>query len=304
MENDDLLNKWLNDELDQNELIAFKQRDDYRSHVAILEAAQGFKASNFSEVVDFDTFKEKYKKQDTPVRRMNWTHSFIRIASVLVIAFGVYFTFFYNNFTQIETQVAEKITFELPDASLVTLNAGSQIDFKRRHWAKERRLNLSGEAYFKVAKGSRFDVNTKEGQVTVVGTEFNVKQRDNYFEVKCFEGIVKVASNNNEAQLKAGDTFTILNGKFDLGITTSSQPEWIDNRSIFSGIPFIKVVDELKRQYDLEIELIDVDTNRVFSGGFGHDNLDNALNAITQPMNLTFNKKSQNHVVIHGSKEQ
>jgi ferric-dicitrate binding protein FerR (iron transport regulator) len=46
------------------------------------------------------------------------------------------------------------------------------------------------EAYFQVKKGQTFSVNTTDGVVKVLGTHFNVKQRKNYFEVNCFEGLV------------------------------------------------------------------------------------------------------------------
>ena len=44
-------------------------------------------------------------------------------------------------------------------------------------WKNERSVNLDGEGFFKVAKGSKFDVETSAGTVSVVGTQFNVKNR-------------------------------------------------------------------------------------------------------------------------------
>jgi len=300
MDKDYLIEKWLNNELNDAEKEAFKQLDDYQFNVDIIKNAEFFKASNFTEVEDFESFKARYQAQNVPVKKLNWIHPFLRIASVLVIAFGVYFTFFYNNLTQVQTLASEKVIIELPDASQVTLNALSNIEFSKRKWDDNRQLSLEGEAFFKVAKGKQFDVVTTDGIVSVVGTEFNVKQRENYFEVQCFEGVVKVTSDTIIRQLIAGDTYKILNGNFTQGKTTSSQPQWIVNKSSFESIPFKEVISELQRQYDIEVSFKNVDVNRLFTGGFTHENLDNALISITQPMNLTYALSSSNHVVING----
>lgn len=300
MDKDYLIEKWLNNELNDAEKEAFKQLDDYQLHIDILEGAKEFQASNFSKIDDFNTFNERYQAQNVPVKKLNWIHPLLRFASILVIAFGVYFTFFYNNLTHVQTLASEKVIIELPDASQVTLNALSNIEFSKRKWDDNRRLSLEGEAFFKVAKGKQFDVVTSDGLVSVVGTEFNVKQRENYFEVQCFEGVVRVTSDTIIRQLIAGDTYKILNGNFTQGKTTSSQPQWTNNKSSFESIPFMEVISELQRQFDIEVSFNNVDVNRLFTGGFSHENLDNALISITQPLNLTYKLNSSNHVVIYG----
>ena len=151
----------------------------------------------------------------------------------MVVTLGIYFAFFNNPETIFETLASEKISIELPDHSKVDLNAQSSIAFNSKNWKNNRAIKLNGEAFFKVAKGSVFDVKTKQGVVTVVGTQFNVKQRDNYFEVKCFEGIVKVIANDISKQLAAGETFQLLNGQFSEGKTRASAPKWIDNLKPF-----------------------------------------------------------------------
>ena len=298
MNRENLIKKWLSDELNATENVAFKQLDDYQSHIDIIENAQHFRASKISEIDDFNVFKTRYSEQKPPIRKLYWTH--IRIASVLVIALGIYFTFFYNNFTEIQTLANQKTTIELPDNSSVRLNALSRLKYSKRKWDTNRAVNLEGEAYFIVAEGKQFDVLTSVGVVTVVGTEFNVKQRQNYFEVKCYEGIVKVSSDNIIRQLKAGDVYTVSNGKFSEGKTTYNEPQWTNAISSFESISLDQVLSELERQYNIKIILKNVNTDRLFSGGFTHKDLDNALISITQPMNLTYEISSSNSVVIYG----
>ncbi len=297
---DDLLKKWLNHDLTDAEKAVFSKQSDYAINQNIIDKAQHFKVSQFSKAYDFETFKNAYQKKPS-VKRLTWVKPLLRIAAVLLITFGLYFTVFNKNLVEVRTLVSEKATVSLPDLSQVTLNADSEITYDAKAWDSKRRLNLKGEAYFKVAKGKTFDVITKSGIVTVVGTEFNVKARNDYFEVICYEGIVKVTSDSISRQLLAGETYRILNKRFSEDKTADSEPQWTKNRSSFESIPFNEVIEELERQYTIKVAFKYTDTTRLFSGGFVHDNLENALISITQPMNLTFEISSSNQVLIHGN---
>ncbi|WP_296383892.1 FecR family protein [Winogradskyella sp.] len=296
---DDLLKKWLNDELTGAEKTAFSERSDYTINQNIIDKAQHFKASQFSKVDNFETFKNAYQNKSS-IKRSTWIKPLLRIASILLISFGVYFTFFNKNLVEESTLVSEKATISLPDLSEVTLNVNSEITYDANAWDSKRSLNLEGEAYFKVAKGKIFDVITEGGIVTVVGTEFNVKARQDYFEVICYEGIVRVTSDTITRQLTAGNTYRILNKAFSEDKTQDTEPYWTNNRSRFKSIPFTKVVEELERQYNVKVVFKNTDSTRLFSGGFVHNNLENALISITQPMNLNFEISSPNQVLIHG----
>jgi ferric-dicitrate binding protein FerR (iron transport regulator) len=299
MDLDDLEKKWLNDELTDEEKLLFNKRNNAQFNQQIIEGAQHFKASHFYQIDDFKTFKARY---NSTVKKIYWLNPLLKIASVVVIAFGIYFAFFFNHLTQVQTLVGEKQTIELPDHSIVTLNALTEVAFDKKKWKDNRKIKLNGEAYFRVTKGKTFDVVTSQGVVTVVGTQFNVKEREHYFEVKCFEGIVKVVSDTITRFLKAGDTYQILNGTFKEGKTIVKAPKWTDNISVFEAIPIKEVFAELERQYNIEI-VYKVDSNRLFTGGFVHDDLKNAIIAITKPMNLTYEMSSPTLIVIHEKKD-
>jgi len=303
MEKDYLIQKWLNNDLTDSEKDAFTQLEDYQLNIDIISSAMHFKASHFSKIEDFNVFKERYNSQNTPVKKLHWVAPMLRIASVVVIAFGIYFTFFFNNLTQVQTLANQKTTIELPDESQVTLNALSSIVYNARDWNENRSLKLEGEAYFEVAKGKKFDVLTEGGIVSVVGTKFNVKQRNNYFEVKCFEGIVSVTSDTITRQLTAGNTYRILYGNFIQQTTSFKIPQWTINTSSFKSIPFKEVIAELERQYNIKVTFKNINTNRIFTGGFIHNNLEDALISITQPMDLTYELSSSNLVVIYAKKD-
>lgn len=300
MSEESLEKKWLNNELSDSEREVFMKSDNYNLSNKIVENAKQFSASNNYKVDDFETFKNKYNK--TQPKQLDWRKPLLKIASVIVISLGIYYTFFNSNLIETQTLASEKTSITLPDNSQVTLNALTKIEYNKKDWDDNRSLKLEGEAFFKVAKGKTFDVITKKGIVTVVGTEFNVKQRANYFEVNCFEGIVKVTSDTIIRQLLAGDSYRILNKQFSENKISTPQPLWTKNTSYFTAVPFKEVLAEVERQYSVEVVFKNINTERLFTGGFTHGNIESALKSITKPMNLTYKLNSSNLVEIHEAK--
>ncbi|WP_435413105.1 FecR family protein [Psychroserpens mesophilus] len=303
MNKEDLIRKWLNNELTPAEKQLFEQGEDFKLNQAITDGAKQFKASHFSKPNTFKDLQSNYRNENQKSKQLHWFKPILKIASVVIITLGIYVTFFKSNQVKIETLVSQQTTIELPDHSSVILNSGSQLTYNKNDWESQRKLQLQGEAFFKVAKGNTFEVITSQGVVTVVGTEFNVKQRENYFEVQCFEGIVKVSSQTYLETLLAGDTFRLLNNEFSQDNTTASQPEWTQNQSRFKAVPLKVVIAELQRQYDMTIIVEHINEDRLFTGGFEHDNIENALLSITQPMDLSYKTNAANEVIIYGNKE-
>ena len=105
-----------------------------------------------------------------------------------------------------------KTEFHLPDSSFVALNMGSELYYTKKGWQTERRVELKGEAFFKVKKGSIFEVETDQGIISVLGTEFNVKSWNNYFEVTCYSGLVRVKTPKKTVQLSCHSVFRLIDG--------------------------------------------------------------------------------------------
>ena len=301
MDKEYLIKKWLNEDLTDSEKQAFNELDDATVNQYVIDSAKYFKADPSQKIADFDNLKAQYKASKKTTKKLTWFNPFIKIASIVFVLLALYLTFIYNNNIVVKTLASQKTTIQLPDNSQVELNALSSIEYNDRNWENKRTLILNGEAYFKVAKGNSFQVKTTTGLVTVVGTKFNVKQRKNYFEVKCFEGEVNVVSDTIVRQLSAGDVYLILDGKFSNGKTLAGSPKWTQNISEFNAIPIGEVIAELERQYKIEVVSKNIDVTRLFTGIFPHDNLENALIAITQPMNMTYEINTSNLVVIHGN---
>ncbi|WP_417195459.1 FecR family protein [Bizionia sp.] len=296
MNREELIQKWLQDDLNPQELAAFKALDDYEPLMKLSENLMHFKAPKFDESLAFETISAEISKKQKS--KTKWLKPILKIAALIAISFSVYY-YTTTLDTHITTLTAEKTTFELPDYSEVTLNAQSQITYNKKSWKNQRELTLDGEAYFKVEKGSKFNVQTTSGTITVLGTQFLVENRNDIFEVVCYEGSVQVITDHKNMVLKPGDQFLILHGKF---IAREKEnilnPAWLYNHSQFKSMPYKFVLNELERQYGLKVDAQTINTSVLFTGKFVHTDLDLALKAITLPLNITYTKEN-GLIVLH-----
>ncbi len=288
MNREELISKWLDNNLNDQELKAFKNLEDYDDLVKLDTSLQAFKVDNYDTSKELENVLSfiKSKKQT----KTHWFKPLMRVAAILAICFGLYY-YTTTLDTTISTEYAQKTTIELPDASSVSLNAKSILVYNKKDWKHDREVELQGEAFFNVAKGSSFKVNTTSGTVTVYGTQFNVKHRDNYFEVICYEGLVGVTYNSQETKLKPGDSFLIIDGKTIAKEKEHlTMPSWLNNASTFKSLPYKVVIAEFERQYNVDITLLGIDSTQLFTGSFTHDDIDVALKSITLPLHVTYSK--------------
>lgn len=288
MNKEELIQKWLDHDLNAQELEAFKQLEDFESLTKLDSNLNYFKAPEFNTSENLEQVLSTI--QTDKEKKINWLPTAMKIAAVFIICFSAYF-YTTSLDTNIKTLASQKQSVELPDASIAELNAMSELAFNESNWTNSREVSLKGEAFFKVAKGSRFDVKTEDGIITVLGTQFNVKQRKNFFEVICYEGKVAVTHNSNTIKLLPGDSFLLLDGKL---IATEKEnqsiPSWLQNQSRFKSLPYREVIAEFERQHNVFISLENIDDSQLFTGSFTHNDIEIALKSITLPLHLTYSK--------------
>lgn len=298
MKENNFLAKWLANEISETELKKYLSEDEVRTYKKIVSHSNKLEVPVFN--AEEALKKLNLKNSKTKVRRLNFSKFIYKVAAIIIVVVVSSYYFIGNRSQNYTTSFAQKITFNLPDKSIVNLNADSEIKYKIRNWKNNRNLSLKGEAYFKVSKGSKFTVKTALGNVTVLGTQFNVVARNNYFEVICYEGLVSATYKNNIIKIPAGSSFKVINSKtkFEKTITDLS-PSWIQNNSSFKSMPYWYVVNELERQYNITIEFDNTLSNNLFTGNFTHNNLKNALKAITIPFNLNYTFATNNKVRLN-----
>jgi len=297
MEEKYTLAKWLNNEMTEKELAEFKASSDYAIYEKIKDVSAHLKTPHFNEDQLLSAVLAT-KKEEKPVIKLasNWMY---KIAAILVITIGLTY-FFTSNPTQ--TQWAEnskQTTFLLPDNSEVFLNSGSEIEYKEKKWDENRTLYLKGEAYFKVAKGKTFEVNTNLGKVSVLGTQFNVKARDNRFDIVCYEGKVKVTYLNQEIIITKNQNVSFENGKqLQISAPTSNKPSWTSNEIEFNKDNFNTLIKEVERKYNITITTKTAVSNQFFTGKIPATNLEAALQIIASTYHLKATKQNKKTYIL------
>ncbi|HEX8563053.1 MAG TPA: FecR domain-containing protein [Flavobacterium sp.] len=284
MEQQHDLAKWLAGEMSDSELQQFKTSPEYETYQKIATYTTQFAMPDFDE-------KQQYQQllvRNDPKKRFRPLYStLLKVAAILVIAAGI-FTFVKPLSTK--TELADngtKNAFTLPDKSIVTLNSGSRLSYPNWDWSNNRAVQLEGEAYFEVARGKRFDVNTAVGKVSVLGTKFNVRNRASRFEVACFEGRVRVVYAGKTLILTKGEAFAAAEGKIIPVIGQAGDaPLWLKDQIRFYSASLDEIIFEMERQYAIDIVTGTSLSDKRFTGIVPAKNLDTAIQMICRLYNL------------------
>jgi len=164
----------------------------------------------------------------------------------------------------------------LPDGTHVWLNAASSLKYPVSFVAlKERRVELSGEAYFEVSKISRagallpFVVQSEGQQVEVLGTHFNI---NTYKEEKAavttlLEGSVRVSRPGAFAAVLAPGEQAIVDERIRLSkADTSTAVAWKNGTFKFDDADIHTVMNQFSRWYDLDVEYLGKAPGNKFNG--------------------------------------
>jgi ferric-dicitrate binding protein FerR (iron transport regulator) len=244
------------------------------------------------------------KLQETPhAKRVQFFCSRVFMAaaaSLVILLSSALMMRFYSH--TISTNAGQYETITLPDESIVELNAGSTLKYYPFWWRFSRSLELSGEGFFEIAKGKTLEVISENGTTEVLGTSFNIYNRNDDYRVTCFTGKVKVTSNTKQEVILTPDyhaeidaSGNILVNKMDKQV---DNPDWQNDMFNFSSVPLTDVFEELERQYNVEIAL-QQPTDKVYTGYFPKSsNIEIPLSIICKPFGLTFVKQSERKYLI------
>jgi hypothetical protein len=166
----------------------------------------------------------------------------------------------------------------LPDGSKVWLNASSSIHFPTAFAGHERNVELTGEAYFEIAKNKQkpFHVNVNGMQVEVLGTHFNVNAYGDEGAIKTslLEGSVKIKKGNISGLLKPGQQGVLKKNSTDLEIKNADMNEaiaWKNGLFEFDGADIKSIMREIGRWYDVDVVYAGKVPDRRFEGKISRD---------------------------------
>lgn len=210
------------------------------------------------------------------------------VTAIFIIIFGI-FKSNQSNFnspdqpsnpvSQVTTRPGSRTQLHLPDGTSVWLNASSNLTFDENFGKDLREVNLSGEAFFDVVKDPShpFIIHTKNINIKVLGTEFNVKAypEDTLTETSLVRGRVEVTIKNRPGEkhfLKPNEKMIVANDQpiekrskkikstiplittesltFDSTENTVLETSWVYNHLIFhQNETFAEMAPRLERWY-------------------------------------------------------
>lgn len=307
MENEEkniaLIFKYLNDELSEQDKDIFNER--LKSDDSFVQLFNDFKRlweltdeKIDQEILDIDIEKEwnlfqknisnkielKTKIVDLNIKKKsNWKY-IVSIAATIIVFIGLFFAF--NNSSKIIKSGTEVYTAQLPDNSEIYINRQSEIKYKR-NFKKNRLVQLSGDAYFKVEhdKVHPFIVQTAQYSIEVVGTEFYVNSDIDNFEVDVKKGVVKVYPTNepqNQIILRAGEKTNIQKNSLQkVEIKNQNFVAWKSHKIVIDNMTLSEIINLLEKTYGVEIEISNSDLNNLkMTATFENQSLQSVLKVV------------------------
>lgn len=205
---------------------------------------------------------------------------------------------------EIITQPGTKTHLFLPDSTEVWLNASSSLQFPSAFAGNERRIELDGEAYFKVFHNKRkpFIVNTAVFNVQALGTSFNISayKGDPKFSATLEEGKVKISDMKDTEKVMFLEpdgqlNYNLLDQSYKTqNVRVKDVIAWKDGILIFNETPFYEVAAKLGRWFNASIQISDKSiANYRFTGTFTSESLDQVMELITMstPISYSISKR-------------
>lgn len=235
---------------------------------------------------------------------------------------------------EISTRPGSKSKVELPDGSIVWLNAGSTLTYNKDYGQTQREVTLSGEGYFDVMKmkGIPFIIHTSTINIKVLGTVFNVKAypEDKHTETSLIRGKIEVTIKNRpndkiflspseklivendeiiQKEKKASKEYSeampistlmsVNKLKYDAADSTVAETEWIKNRLVFRNESFAELAVRMERWYDVEIEITDAGlSGEHLNGIFEDESISQALDELKEFITFHYEQKG-NKIIIN-----
>ena len=254
--------------------------------------------------IDISSEPEKVKKISIPnSRRISYPRfvgTFLLIALIYTPITRTLNTININSDLGIRKKV-----ISLSDGSKIYLNAGSELSYSKDYDSENRKISLNGEAYFDVKRGiNPFIISTEYAEITVLGTKFNVRSRDDGFEVGVNEGAVKVQNDLQSMEISQGEQIDV-NPEYPKTFSTSKTadfyPGWKNNKIICDNSSLLKICDELERIYNIKINFQNESQKNIPISGIinlNPSNLESVLSSISLLSKREFKLRGDSYIVL------
>ena len=236
------------------------------------------------------------------------TRKFLLIAAGFAFLIGLAALFFWPSgiVPNVEVTAQDKVIHQnLSDGSAITLNTNSVLTYPSEFENNERRVKLTGEAFFDISRDEEkpfvIDLHN-DYYVKVLGTSFNIKSidGDSTTEVYVKTGKVEFGSTTEKIILEAGEKGILNNHtgqlqKITEGLSQEAETFWLDQHIIFDNTPLDIVINRLNLVYNDEVVLACDDlSNEPITSEFKGQSLLEILEVIAEVHQLTIASQKTN----------
>lgn len=269
-------------------------------------------------VVQLAVYEEKTK---TKIRSLLLK---LAIAAVFIVVAGYALRSLFkketskDNLRAFVSAKGERKNFQLPDGSVVTLNAGSKIIIDNSYGVSTRDIYLQGEAFFDVKhdKATPFIVHTPAMDIKALGTSFNVKAYpcEKSIEASLVKGLVEITLKDEENKKvllhpnqkiewkyagnqrrvaimnkKSGSPEDLIQSLTKTDGGDLKEIAWTENKLVFAGDSLEEIAVLLGRWYGVNIEFGDnAIRNYRFTGEFEKEELSTVLSFLKESKNFNY----------------
>lgn len=216
-----------------------------------------------------------------------------------------------NSYNELIVPNGKQFKVQLSDGSLIFVNSGSKLRFPvSLNRKKTRDVFLEGEAFFEVKKNmaAPFIVHTKDMNVQVLGTKFNVSsyQNDKNTSVVLKEGSVGITKSSEIFDKKRGIVITsgeqviLKDETFSVNkVSIEKYVAWKDGYLFFENDKFEDIIKKLERYYNIVIENNFVELNDIrFTGSFTKEPINEVLDVFKDLTPFKYQVSDGGKVVI------
>lgn len=287
-----VLAKWLSGEVSDQQLKDQVGDDPVESYRVILNELESLAAPERDQQRKEEFLKHLNQPKKAPKKSKISVLRPLAVAASILLLMGLFVGLQKTTYTS--TNSLHMVV--LPDESRVTLEPNSSFSYNKVLYAYSRTLDLKGNAFFEVEKGSDFRVQSELGSVEVLGTSFRVFDRKGIFNVQCFSGTVRVQTDNRQEIITKGEEF----GNRLENTRTHDLNNHIDAIEHFDNVPLKTVLAEISAIFSVDIQF-DA-TNPLFEEGFSgtinSDDLDLSLNIVMRPFELNYERTQESIIVL------
>lgn len=313
MDIEKLLLKVLNDKASTQEYLALESwKKESEENIKLLNELQtkhndiqdGYK--EYDKNAAWHKVESRILQSESPRRKKKRGYLIPLAASVLLIS-GLMYYFIWNDKPSVPTKYnseTEMIQFALQDQTDIWLREGGAELNVLSDFDDERRVALSGEAFFEVAhdteKPFMIELNDDD-YIKVVGTSFNLVHEGDEFDLALFSGKVELHMNNRTIILEKGYRATKVDGALvKLRNINQNTASWKSENLIFDNVSMIDAFKDIENHFNVSIDYSSTSNDLsqcAIRTKFTNESLEEVLKELSQINSFTYTKENSKIII-------